>query len=818
MKFADWREHFTKPTVRKNQDSALDKISAALDDGQKFVIAEVPTGCVDSETIIVASRAKNSNSITIKDEWLLQEGKASIPNRKLRRTDVKTFVRGLISIDRVGSISSEGIVHSGFKRCIKLTSNTGRELILTPEHRVWCGGEWVEARDMLNKLWSVDSPRAVKGKTKSKKMHDTYVGWIPFHPFAQVCNSTRDGKYKKIEKHRAVYEAHLNNMSLECFVHIIKHDEISAKDLVFSSPKNHIHHKDFDHYNNDPQNLEELSPEEHMKKHNEFRVLNFSQGTLALEEVVSIKDAGIREVFDVKNTPSESFTANSVVIHNCGKSDIAVTLAKTCGSAYIATSQNVLIDQYVNDFSADKDFKHVKGAGNYECVDGLGTCRDGVDHECVCSKEGDDGELNVNSTCPYKRRRNKAIYSPIALTNLTYFAVAMTHFSSKWQHRQLSILDESHNLANEVLGLVSVNIYDKVLTEISSMYKIKTFAAFSKYSFKDRVDIADYASFIIKVKSNFDEYIKEHKDDGGDQMNKLIEKLEDVVGKIDYFFESYDNDVEWIITLEEDAYKTISYPKLVARPLHANYFAQKFFFEQQSSQYLMQSATIIDGRMYAKELGIETSKYIVEGSPFDINKNRPVFCMNSGIMTYKEINDSIPKAVKDINLLIACYQGKRGLVHTTSYDNQRKLEEHLKHNKRCLFMTTTNKREMLEKFDETDDAILFSPALTEGFDGKGDKLRFQILLRIPFPSIGDMRIKVKKQLDPAWYIYETKKPIIQSVGRGMRSVDDWCDFYVLDSGFERFVERNMPRDFQDTVVPSRDAALSRASKIYTNRV
>lgn len=500
-----------------------------------------------------------------------------------------------------------------------------------------------------------------------------------------------------------------------------------------------------------------------------------------------------------------------------GKSDIAVTLAKTCGSAYIATSLNVLIDQYVGDFKDDPDFRHVKGAGNYECADGYDNCREGVDDNCEFSCE-EEGEINLKSICPYKNKRNNAIKSPIALTNLTYFAIAMTHPSSKWQTRKLSILDESHNLANEILGLVSVNIYDKVLTEISSMYKIKTYAGFSKYKFGDRVDIADYASFIVKIKNNFDEFIKANDDVGGDQMNKLIEKLKDVVGKINYFFRSYDDDVEWIITLEEDVYKTTRYPKLVARPLHAAYFAQKFFFEIQSQQYLMQSATIIDGGMYAKELGIDSYKYIVEGSPFNINQFRPVFCMNTGVMTYKEINDTIPKAAKDIDLLMACYKGKRGLIHTTSYDNQKKLEERLKHNPRCLFMTTTNKREMLELFDTTEDAVLFSPALTEGFDGKGDKLRFQVLLRIPYPSLGDMRIKVKKDLDQAWYLYETKKPIIQAVGRGMRSEADWCDFYVLDSGFEKFVSRNMPREFQNTVVPGRPAALSRASKIYRNLV
>jgi Rad3-related DNA helicase len=501
-----------------------------------------------------------------------------------------------------------------------------------------------------------------------------------------------------------------------------------------------------------------------------------------------------------------------------GKSDIAMTLAKCTESSYIATSLNVLVDQYNNDFKKDSDFSYVKGARNYEC-DTYGDCRRGVDSNCPCSKEPKDGTLNLDSDCPYKRQRNLTINSRIALTNLTYFAVAVPN-SEHWKMRNLAVLDESHNLPNEILNLVSLTVTDKQLRDLKCYYDISTNPYFNKsYNLGEQIDVLEYSKFLTSLKEDCLEFIEDNKDKKDLTAVTLSQEALEIVQRIDYFFESYEEDVEWLVTMEEIKYKSGAIDKkLNARPLYAGWFARHKFFKGQASQYLMQSATIIDSAMYMKELDIVGSPYIQEVSPFDINKCRPVFCMNSGIMTYKEISNSMLRIVKDINLIMACYAGKKGIIHTVSYDLQKRLAEAFKDNSRCMFMDNFNKEEMLKSFDESSDAVLFSPALTEGFDGKGDRLRFQVLIKIPYPSLGDLRVKIKAERDRKWYMYETKKPIIQAVGRGMRSEDDWCDFYVLDNAFEKFVAQNMPKEFQNTVVSGRGAAVTRASKIYQNLV
>lgn len=501
-----------------------------------------------------------------------------------------------------------------------------------------------------------------------------------------------------------------------------------------------------------------------------------------------------------------------------GKSDIAMTLSKCTDSSYIATSLNVLVDQYNNDFKDDVLFKHVKGAKNYDCEEYV-NCRIGIDRGCSCSKEPKDGTLDTDSPCPYKKQRNRAIMSKIALTNLTYFAVALPN-SLHWQSRGLAVLDESHNLPNEILNLVSLTITNKFLRDIQCGYSILENTFFKKEYKKDEpVNNEEFVILLETLKDDCKQFIE----DNADKMDKkavvTMEDASDMLRRIPQFIDSYNEDVEWLVTIDKYTSRDkVEHISLSARPLYAGWFAMNRFFRNQAKQYLMQSATIIDPVMYMKELDITGSPYINVGSPFNVNKSRPVFCMNSGLMTYKEISNSMLKVIKDIDLIMACYKGKRGIVHTVSYDLQNKFYEAFKNNKRCIFMNNLNKEEMIKVFDESDDGVLFSPALTEGFDGKGDRLRFQILAKIPYPSLSDLRVKIKSERDRNWYIYETKKPIIQATGRGMRAEDDWCDFYVLDSSFERFNEQNMPRDFKDTVVPGRDAALTRASKIFKNLV
>ena len=82
--------------------------------------------------------------------------------------------------------------------------------------------------------------------------------------------------------------------------------------------------------------------------------------------------------------------------------------------------------------------------------------------------------------------------------------------------------------------------------------------------------------------------------------------------------------------------------------------------------------------------------------------------------------------------------------------------------------------------------MLVTPSAFEGVDFKGDECRWQILCKVPYPSLGDPQIRKRMEKDHEWYNWLTALRIVQTYGRGVRTVDDFCKTYILDEDFRRF--------------------------------
>jgi Rad3-related DNA helicase len=84
--------------------------------------------------------------------------------------------------------------------------------------------------------------------------------------------------------------------------------------------------------------------------------------------------------------------------------------------------------------------------------------------------------------------------------------------------------------------------------------------------------------------------------------------------------------------------------------------------------------------------------------------------------------------------------------------------------------------------------VFVSVAFNEGQDWKYDVCDAQILLKVPFPDLGDKR--VKRRLDMGrqqWYNNQAMLEVIQAYGRAVRAEDDKARFYIVDGSFQRLV-------------------------------
>jgi Rad3-related DNA helicase len=98
-----------------------------------------------------------------------------------------------------------------------------------------------------------------------------------------------------------------------------------------------------------------------------------------------------------------------------------------------------------------------------------------------------------------------------------------------------------------------------------------------------------------------------------------------------------------------------------------------------------------------------------------------------------------------------------------------------------------NKMEnIIEQFKFTDgNCIMITPSGYEGMDLSGDLSRFQILVKAPFASLGEARMKHIATHYSQIYSIITLMKLVQGAGRSIRGPEDWAVTYMLDSNIHR---------------------------------
>jgi Rad3-related DNA helicase len=100
--------------------------------------------------------------------------------------------------------------------------------------------------------------------------------------------------------------------------------------------------------------------------------------------------------------------------------------------------------------------------------------------------------------------------------------------------------------------------------------------------------------------------------------------------------------------------------------------------------------------------------------------------------------------------------------------------------------------------------VLCSSSLEEGVDLYDDLSRFQIIIKMPFLSLGDKRIKLLSEIESSWYISRMWSSVIQMCGRSTRSENDHAVTYILDNKFnywlnEAILKGWLPKQFQKRI-------------------
>jgi Rad3-related DNA helicase len=217
----------------------------------------------------------------------------------------------------------------------------------------------------------------------------------------------------------------------------------------------------------------------------------------------------------------------------------------------------------------------------------------------------------------------------------------------------------------------------------------------------------------------------------------------------------------------------------------------------------MLSATILNHRAFCESLGIpmEESSFITLPSPFPV-ENRPVLISSIGKMSASEIDNTLPKLAEAVRQILAAHPKEKGIIHCHSYKVANYIMKNVK-SKRLLTHRSEDREDVLNQhLSSREPTVLVTPSMTEGVDLKGDFSRFQIVCKVPYPYLGDKLIQKRMRRWSWWYPLQTAKTIIQSLGRSIRSADDFAISYILDSDWDRFFNQQkdmFPDSFKEAI-------------------
>ena len=226
------------------------------------------------------------------------------------------------------------------------------------------------------------------------------------------------------------------------------------------------------------------------------------------------------------------------------------------------------------------------------------------------------------------------------------------------------------------------------------------------------------------------------------------------------------------------------------RCLKEDYIVYKYLLKK-SNFKVMLSATVGGHEAFDENMGFEyTNDKISEmkriPSTFDFSQS-PIHFLNKFKMSLKERDISFMHLKKVVySICNTKFKSQKGIIQTGSYDIAKKLYDNapLDIKERMLvYNGSREKKSMVQIHQFSNDTILVGPTLNEGIDLPGDDCRFIIILKVPYPSLGDRYVREKIKFYPLWYNSSTSNEIIQGIGRGIRYDGDWCVTYIFDACF-----------------------------------
>jgi Rad3-related DNA helicase len=468
--------------------------------------------------------------------------------------------------------------------------------------------------------------------------------------------------------------------------------------------------------------------------------------------------------------------------------------------SFFTTPLNALIDQIDDDEFIGDNVLTLKGKNNYTCVHRQD--RGAPVDKAVCQRD-DDFECQHKQTppenggCPYYGRKAMAHSHPEVVTNLPYLmanSMIPETIDSKLQPREMLVIDECQSIEDFALQFVEVTVSDDSIPEVVLQQIDEPPRTDDIEPLLDWLRETVMPEVNLKL-SELDERsrLSESEADMEEDLQQFARKVRNLVNDV--------ADHHWVVNSEFDGPDF----SVEFKPIFVGRFLDSYLWSQ-GNKTILSSATIPKSG-FLEEIGLDDRDVgRVEVPSTFPTERRPVYTDDTvGKMTKAKRDSTIPQMAERIADIADEHEGQRGFVHCHSYGIMQRLYDALpgRVKTRTTCQDGDDREVSLDDWlaqdiddrgyaDDEGGQIFLSVAMDEGISLDDWRARWQVIAKAAYPFMGAERVQYRmdKLNDWNWYAGTAAINLQQAVGRGMRSKDDWCQTYVLDTSAATLIERN----------------------------
>jgi ATP-dependent DNA helicase DinG len=449
-----------------------------------------------------------------------------------------------------------------------------------------------------------------------------------------------------------------------------------------------------------------------------------------------------------------------------GKSAIYMGVARmTPGRTCIVTKTKGLADQLMADFRS-LGLTDIRGKSNYRCT-GLmeSTCEDGYVGKCT---------LKESVSCEYARHYFSALGGKLVVTNYANW-ILVHKYGRGLGKFDLLIFDEAHHLPEELAGAMQVRFTHNEISNILEMAppvdvsNVQQWKDWGSTARRKAQGLVDYWKLKVDSTPNYRlSWLK-----AMNHCNNIVRRASTVATM---------NTADWVVETVDEGYQL--------DPVRTHMYGERILFLG-AKKIIALSATIKKKSLFMCGVKNEDIEDIEVKSNFPPSRF-PVIYIPAVKFDSKISREMVPVWAMAMDKIIGRRLDRKGIIHSISFRHRDLFMEHTMFADRIIsHQQGTSAMKAVETFKSAGPgSVLISPSVQAGYDFPGDQCNYVIIAKVPLidtrPNVTKARIKADKE----YADYITVQAIQQMAGRGMRSADDMCEVFIIDTNFGWFWKRN----------------------------